>query len=115
MNPGVSGMADLPRQRFEEVIAADFDVGRNEVGDRRQRAAKHYVFSGSFQIVVDDLVRPGSIPATYCLCVEADAMYVGDVRICYRGFRAVQTDAALNGLGCKSVNPQTVQYQVMRC
>src|SRR5688572_33162384 len=106
-------MANFPRQRLEKVVAPDLDVRRNEIADRGQRTAEHDVFSCCFQVVVDDLVRPGAVPAANSLRFDTDGMDIGNVRVDYRRVGAVQTDSALNRLGWKSMDPQTIQCEVM--
>src|SRR5438132_176071 len=54
-DPSVGGVADFPGQGFEEVVAADLDVGGDEVEDGGAVTAKHHVLARRFQVVVDDL------------------------------------------------------------
>ena len=41
-------------------------------------------------------------------------MYVGNIGVYDRRIRGVQADSALNTLGGEPVDPQTVQYQMVR-
>src|SRR4026209_2078213 len=96
------------------MITPNLDVRRHEVWNLRIGAAEHYVFSRTFYVVVDDVIRPGTVPSAYCLRVCGDSMDVGDVRVDYRGFSAVQADSPLKLLRCEAVNPQTIEDQMMR-
>ena len=44
----------LPAQRLEEMIVADLDVGRHEVGDGRAGPAEQQVLGGRLQVIVPD-------------------------------------------------------------
>ena len=60
------------------------------------------------------MIRAGPIPSADSLRFDIQGVNVGDVRIDDRGFSTVQTDSALKVLSLKSVNPQTIEDQVMR-
>ena len=51
-----------PRQGFCEGIAADDNVGRDEVGDVRVGAAEHQVLPGTLQIVVENREGSRTVP-----------------------------------------------------
>src|SRR5262245_20855788 len=65
--PRVDRIADPPRQRLKAMVAPEFNVRRNEVGDRRVAAAEHEILARAFEVVVDDLKGAGAIPAAYGL------------------------------------------------
>ena len=96
------------------MIAANLDIRRYEVWDFWVGAAKHDVFSPCFYVVVNDVIRTGPVPSTDCLRVGGDGVYFGYVRIDYRSFSTVQTDSALEFLTLESVNPHTIEDQMMR-
>src|SRR5215475_13116919 len=76
---GVSGMTFLPRERFIDVVQSELNVGRDQVINRRFGSAKHNVLTRAFQVIVDDLKRPRSVPSTNRLRVESFAVTVRDV------------------------------------
>src|SRR5262245_35248492 len=110
---GISGMAFLPREWFVDVVQSELDVGRDQVLNRRPGPAEHNVLARAFNVVVDDLEGPRSVPSANRLRVESFAMAVRDVRIDYRRARAVERDAAPNGSGVIAVNVAAVNDQVV--
>src|SRR5574338_1566837 len=96
------------------MIAANLDIRGHEVLNGWIGATKHDVFGCCFYVVVDDVIRPGTVPSTDCLFVGGDGVNVGDVGINYRRFRTVQADAALKLLTFESVDPQSIEDQMMR-
>ena len=64
-------MADLPGQRFEEVVSPHLDVRGDEIGDVGVGAAEHDVLPGAFEVVVGDLERARAVVAQDGLRVEA--------------------------------------------
>ena len=61
----------LPRGRPRDVVAPDLDVARHVVGHRRVGAAEHDHLARALEVVVHDLVRPGTVPAHDRLRVPA--------------------------------------------
>src|SRR5262245_46650129 len=51
-NPGIA----FPAQGLEAVVSAKLDVGRDDPVDLRRGSAEHDVFTGTFEVIVDDLV-----------------------------------------------------------
>jgi hypothetical protein len=96
------------------MISPNLDISGHEVWNLRVGASEHQIYARSLHIVVDDVERSGSIPAANCLRLGTDLMYVGDIRVNEGGFSTVENNSALNLLCFKSVNPQTIQYQMMR-
>src|SRR5215208_3597559 len=95
------------------MINANLNIGGHQVRNLRVGAAEHQVYAGSLHIIVDEVKRPGSIPSTDCLRFGADVMNFGHVRVDDGGFGAVQADSALDYLGFKSVDPQSIEDQMM--
>ena len=108
---GPAGVA--PGGRLEEVVTADFDVGGDEVRDERIGPAEHEVLGRAFEVVVDDLVGAGAVPAVEGLRVEADALPAGDVGIDDGGLAGVQGDAALAAGGGVAVDVAAVDHEVV--
>jgi len=113
-SPGVARVADAPRQRLEEVVAADLDVGGHEVHDGGIGAAEHDVLAGSLQVVVDDPEGSRPIPAADGLRVSADLVHVADVRVNDGRPGAVHRDAPPQVRGRSAVNVHPVEDQVVR-
>ena len=114
MLAGVSRVADFPALRFENVIAADLDVGWHETRDARIGAPKHDVLARAFQVVVDDAKRSGTIPAADRLRVVADAVNLRDVRVADGRVGAVESYATLHVLRGPTVNVRTIDDDMMR-
>src|SRR4029453_10917012 len=60
--PGISRMPDLPGQRLEEMVAADLDIGGDEIRNRWIGSPEHEVLPRSFEVVVDDLEWARAVP-----------------------------------------------------
>src|SRR5262249_53257122 len=108
------GVAHLPAQRLENVIATDLDVRRHEVWNGRIGAAKENVFSSSFQIIVDDVEWTRAVPAAEGLRVVTDAVNLVNVRVTDGDLAAVQTHATLHVLRIEAMNPTAIDHQVVR-
>ena len=93
LRAGIARIALPPRERFEEVVVSDVDVGGHQVADRGIGATEHDVLAGSFQMVVDDLEGTGPVPAHDGLGVGAGLLEIGQVGIDDREGLAVQRDA----------------------
>ena len=55
-------MPDLPGQGLEEMIAADLDVGGDEIRNGWIGSPEHEVLPRSFEVIVDDLEGAGAVP-----------------------------------------------------
>ena len=75
--PRYEGSPTFQDRGLKKSVAANLDVRRYEVGNLRISSAKHYILSGRFYVVVDDVIRPGTVPTAYRLRVGGD-------RICRR-------------------------------
>src|SRR5262245_5789491 len=65
-SPFLSGkglISFFPRKRFEAVIETEFDIGRNEIGNKGIITAEHKILAGTLEIVVHNFVRSGAIKA----------------------------------------------------
>ena len=71
----------LPRGRLEEVIAADCEVGRNQVRQGRILAAGHEVLAARLEVVVLDHQRARPVEDGHRLAVAADLPEPADVGI----------------------------------
>src|SRR2546430_8772733 len=98
-DPSVGGVADFPGQGFEEVVAADLDVGGDEVEDGGAVTAKHHVLARRFQVVVDDFEGAGAAPAGDGLGVGADFREAPERGIDHGGGRRGHGDAAAGAAG----------------
>src|SRR5207253_9805835 len=92
MRARIARIIHLPRERLEEVIVADLDVGGDEIRDGWNRGAEHHVLPSGLQIVVDDLEGARPVPAVDSLSVELDTMDFRNIRIDDRGRSAVEGD-----------------------
>src|SRR5438876_1196386 len=112
-DPSVGGVADFPGQGFEEVVAADLDVGGDEVEDGGAVTAKHHVLARRFQVVVDDFERAGAAPAGDGLGVGADFREAPERGIDHGGGRRVHGDAAAAADGGIPVDETAVEDQIV--
>ena len=103
-----------PRDRLDETVAADLDVGRNKVRDARVGTAEHDVLAGSFQMVVRDLERPRPRPARDGLRVRAHLFPIRDVGIDHRRGCAVEGDASPAADVGITVDVATIDDDVVR-
>src|SRR5439155_10392917 len=74
---GVGGIVVLPGQRLEEMIVPDLDVRGDEIGHGGAGAAEEDVLAGPFEVVVDELERPGAAPDADGLGVDESRVEVG--------------------------------------
>ena len=112
-DPSVGGVADFPGQGFEEVVAADLDVGGDEVEDGGAVTAKHHVLARRFQVVVDDFEGAGAAPAGDGLGVGADFREAPERGIDHGGGRRVHGDAAAAADGGIPVDETAVEDQIV--
>ena len=94
VDSGITRIVHPPPQRFVKMITADLDVGRDETLDGGIRAAEQEVLASALQVVVDDLERPGAVPARNGLGVRRHLVSIRDVRVDDGGGGTVQRDAA---------------------
>src|SRR5207245_11574832 len=93
-NPGIGRVAALPRERFEEVVPADLDVGGHEVGDLGIGSSEHQVLTRSFQVVVDELDGARDVVDGYGLGILTVGLEIGEVGEDNRYRSDVEVDAA---------------------
>ena len=89
--------APSPALRLEDVVAANLDVRRNQIGDLRIGSAEQNVFSRPFQVVVGDLERPGAVPSGNGLRIGPRLMNLRDVGVDDGGCTAVERETATHG------------------
>ena len=96
------------------MIAADLDVRRHEVRDRRIGAAEHHVLARRLQVVVDDPERPRPVPAGDRLGVRADLLEVGEMRVDDRDIPRIQRDAPAGALRLVAMEIAALEGDVVR-
>src|SRR5215204_44138 len=96
------------------MVTPDLDIGRNQVADGGQGAAKEDVFSRSFEIIVDDVKRTRAVPRTQRLSVETTRVNVGDMGVADGYFSAVDTNTTLHVPGGKAVNIRAIDNNIVR-
>src|SRR5207247_2019175 len=112
-DPSVGGVADFPGQGFEEVVAADLDVGGDEVEDGGAVTTQHRVLCRRVQVVVDDFEGAGAAPAGDGLGVGADFREAPERGIDHGGGRGVHGDAAAAADGGIPVDETAVEDQIV--
>src|SRR5438034_2389331 len=103
-----------PARGLEEVVSADLDIRRHEVGDRRVGAAEHDVFAGGLEVVVHDLEWAGAVPAHDGLGVEVLILEVGEGGIDDGEGFAVERYPSAAGLTGVAVDVAAVDDDVVR-
>src|SRR4051812_39111548 len=64
---GIRRIAWLPAEWLEKVIILDENVRRDDTVDGRNRATESHRLRSRFQVIVDDLIRSGTVPPAQCL------------------------------------------------
>src|SRR5256712_3910624 len=108
----VGGVADFPRQRLEEVVAADLDIGGPVGLAAGIGASEDHVLAGALQVVIDDLEGTWSGPAPDGHGVELSMVHLGDPRIDDRKARAVKDEADPEVLARPAVHVAAVEDDV---
>ncbi len=97
-----------------DMVADEPDVARHEARNRRVRAAEQEDLTCRFQVVVEDAVRPRSVPSRNRLAVLADRFDVRDPGVLDDGLAAVERDASLLSRARVAVDVAAVEDQVAR-
>src|SRR5205814_382577 len=90
----IRGIVDFPRKRLEEIVAAHLDIGGNEIWNSGVSPSEHDILAGRFQIIVDDLERPGAVGGEQGLGIGDFVVKVREVGIDHRSANAVHENAA---------------------
>ncbi len=103
----------LPAGRLEQVIAANLDVGRNQIGDGRTGAAEHDVLGARLEVVVDDVERTRAVVSRERLGIRRNGLDVRDVTVQNRDRPAVERNPALLPLVAVPVHVHPVHHDVV--
>ena len=103
-----------PCGRFGDVVARNLDVARNQSGRRRHPAAEHDILSGPLDVIVDDAIGAGPVPARDGLRVGIRGLDVGDITVEHIRRATVQRDPALLPFRRMPVDVHAIEDDVMR-
>ena len=107
---GVGVVGIVPGGRFEEMVAADLDVGRDDAV--RGILGEHDVLAGGLDLIIDDLKGAGAAVAQDAVGLVTEFMDVGDPGIEDGGGGAVDDDAVAEAAGGGAVDVAAVEDEV---
>src|SRR6266513_6322576 len=93
-------------------MAYNLGIGGNEIDNGWVSPSEHDILAGSFQIIVDDLERPGAVGDEDGLGVGPDLVKVREVRIDHGGANGVHENAAPDVARGRAVNVASVEDDV---
>src|SRR5437667_283538 len=107
---GVGVVGIVAGGRFEEMVAADLDIGRDDaVGGI---LGEHDVLAGGLDLIIDELKGAGATVAQDAVGLVAEFVDVGDPGIEDGGGGAVDDDAVAEAAGGGAVDVAAVEDQV---
>src|SRR5437867_7866821 len=107
---GVGVVGIVPGGRFEEMVAADLDVGRDDAV--RGILGEHDVLAGGLDLIIDDLKGAGAAVAQDAVGLVTEFVDVGDPGIEDGGGGAVDDDAVAEAAGGGAVDVAAVEDEV---
>jgi hypothetical protein len=94
------------------MVAADLDVGGDEIRDGGIGSPEHEVLSRPFEVVVDDLVGTGAVPTRDRLRVRSHFVEIGKVAVHHGHPGPVHGKAAPDAAGGSAMHIAAVEDDV---